>query len=313
VGGAPQIARLEVRTVRDETTRVLELLKGRADLAINAVSPQLLSTLQSSANVRVERVPGSGYAYLLFNLRDPALQDRRLRQAISCALTREEITRYKFEGTATPATGMLPRSHWAYSAGSVCDDDLGNASRLLDALNLPDPGHGRPRLTLSYKSSTDRFRKSVAEVIAAQERRAGVELDLKTLEFGTFSRDVKEGNFQVATLKWSAVIEPDLLRWVYDSHFVPSAANEFEGLNREEYANPAFDELVERATTVLDLDARGALYRQAQSILAEDLPVVPLWHEDVVVVHSAALQGFRASPHGWVNGLAHARKREATP
>jgi peptide/nickel transport system substrate-binding protein len=297
-----------VRVVRDETTRVLELLDGRADLVINAVSPQLLDTLRASPRLRVEAAPGSGFAYLLFNLRDPAVADPRLRQALSCALNREEIARYKFQGTARPASGMLPRGHWAYRRGSVCDDDLAAAGRLLDAAGLPDPGGGKPRLTLSYKTSTDRFRKSVAQVLAAQARRAGIALELRTLEFGTFARDLKEGNFQLATLKWSAVLEPDLLRWAYDSKFIPTEANHFEGLNRQAYASPAFDALVEAATSELDLGARAQLYRQAQDLLAQDLPVLPLWHEDVVVVRSAALVGFKPSPQGSLAGLARAQK-----
>jgi peptide/nickel transport system substrate-binding protein len=295
-----------VRTVRDETTRVLELMHGRADLVVSGISPQLLGVLRSAPGLAVETVSGTGHAYLALNLRDKTLADVRVRRALSCALDRAELAEFKFEGTATPATGLLPKNNWAYAPEPVCDNDPAQARKLLDEAGFPDPGRGRPRLVLSLKSSTDRFRKSVAGVIAAQVARAGIQLDLRSLEFGTFSRDVKEGSFQVATLKWSAVLEPDLLRWAYDSKYVPTAENHFEGLNRQAYRSASFDARVEAATAG-DATARAAAYAQAQAQLAADLPTIPLWHEDVVVVRSRALQGFRPSPHGFLGGLATAR------
>ncbi len=113
--GKPRISRLRIRTVRDETTRVLELLKGRADLMIGgAMSPASLPSLAENPSLRVLKRPGTGYAYLAFNLRRPPFSDARVRRAICQAIDASLITRTKFHGLAEPAAGMLPTAHWAY-------------------------------------------------------------------------------------------------------------------------------------------------------------------------------------------------------
>ncbi len=113
--GAPAIPRLHFRVVRDETTRVLELLKGRADLAINAVSPAVLPMLSQEPGLRVLSKPGTGYAYLGFNLRTGPLADVRVRQALCHLLEVQPLVEHKLHGLAVPATGMLPTHHWAYA------------------------------------------------------------------------------------------------------------------------------------------------------------------------------------------------------
>src|SRR5262249_17025980 len=113
--GKPRITKLVIRTVRDETTRVLELLKGRADVFVGvaAISPAVLPALRNYPALRVLTKPGTGYSYLGFNLRRPPFSDIRVREAVCHALDVSPIVRVKFHGLAQPATGMLPKSHWA--------------------------------------------------------------------------------------------------------------------------------------------------------------------------------------------------------
>lgn len=301
-GGTPTLPGLLIRTRRDESTRLLELARGEADLLLNAVSPQLLPVAREMAEVRVESEPGSGHAYLLLDTSDPALADPRVREALSCALDRKTLVAAKFQGLARPAIALLPPEHWAARPGTVCDDDLAAAERLLDAAGLPPASSGKPRLTLSLKSSTDRFRRSVAEAIAFQWARAGIAVEQRALEFGTFTRDLKAGAFQVATLKWSSVLEPDLLRLAHGAG--P------EGMNRSRLHDPRIEALLQEAAEATGESDRAERYLEAQALLGRALPTIPLWHEDVVVVRSTRLEGIHLGPHGFVTGLARARLRE---
>lgn len=310
VDGSPAIRRVVVRTVRDETTRVLELVKGRADLAVGSVSPAVLPALLASGRVAILRPGGTGYAYLVFNVRSGPAADARVRRAVDCAIDRDAIVKAKFKGTARPATGMLPRSHWAYADTPLCGHDPARARALLDQAGYPDPdGDGpRPRaLRLVYKTSTDRFRKSVALAMAEQLRAVGIDVELRTLEFSTFLKQVQRGAFEMASLKWSAVIEPDLLRWVFGCAQVPGEANSFVGWNRGGFCDPELDRAVEAAARAADDEERRRHYAAALERLARDLPYVPLWHEDNVAVVGRRLSGFVASPHGFFTGLAAAR------
>jgi peptide/nickel transport system substrate-binding protein len=313
-GGKPRISKLTLRTVRDQTTRVLELLKGRADLVLGSLSPAVFPSLQSNPALRVLARPGSAYAYLGLNVRQGPLADVRVRRAICHAIDVRPIIEAKFHGLAEPATGMLPKDHWAYAPTPGCQRDLQLAAKLLDEAGYQSAGAAvdlrKPRLHLSLKTSTDRFRKSIALIFQQQLAEAGIEVELRTLESGTFFNDVRKGNFELFSLVWSSVIEPDLMRWAFSIRNVPGPENNFGGLNRTGYGNPRLEPMLEEAARV-PRQERKRIYAQALAILDADLPYIPLWHESSPAVVSSRLQDFEPSAHGFFRPLG--RAREAMP
>lgn len=296
--GAPKMKALHIRVVRDETTRVLELLKGRADIIVNALSPAVLPALKDG-NVDVVTAPGMGFAYVGFNTRSGPLSDPRVRKAICHAIDVKPIVEAKFHGLAEAANGMLPKTHWAYEPTEGCGFDLQKAKALLDAAGFSDPDGDGPkvRLELSYKTSTDRFRKSIALVLKEQLLQAGILADVRALEFGTFFSDIRKGNFELMSMKWATVVEPDLMRQVYASNQIPTPENNWVGFNRGGFVNARVDALLEKALTAPH-DERKALYAQAQEIVDELLPYAPLWHESSVAAVSKRLRGFVPNAHG---------------
>jgi len=321
--GKPRITKLLIRTVRDQTTLVLELLKGRADLVVGAVSPPLFPALLADGRIRIRSRPGSAYAYLGLNLRSGPLADARVRRAICHAIDVEPLLQAKLHGVAEPATGMLPRWHWAYAKKNGCRHDAARAVQLLQEAGYAGPQAGaeppsaslaspapRPRLHLTLKTSTDRFRKSIALVFQEQLAAVGIDLEIRSLEAGTFFNDVRKGNFELFGLVWSQVLEPDLMRWVFSSSNIPGPENAFGGLNRMGYRNERLDEVLDRATRV-EREERKQLYAEAQAMIDADLPCIPLWHERSPAVLSARLQEYEPSPHGYLQPLAGAR--EAAP
>jgi peptide/nickel transport system substrate-binding protein len=314
--GKPRIPRLLVRVVRDETARVLELLKGRADLVLGDISPAVLPAVQRNPSLRILTRPGTGYSYVGFNLRGPPFSDLRVRRALCKALDIPLIAKAKFHDLAVTATGMLPHTHWAYSATSGCQRDVSEAATLLSEAGYitarsrelgASSSPAKPPLRFTLKTSSDRLRKSVALIIKEQLGQLGVEVELRALEFGTFFNDVRKGNFDAVTLKWASVIEPDLMRDVFSSRNIPTVENQFSGLNRGGYVNAQLDALLERAAGV-DRAQRLALYQKAQETLDRDLPYLPLWHEDRVAVVSSRLRDFQPSAQGFLKPLASARE-----
>lgn len=308
--GPPQLP-VEIRTVRDETTRVLELRKGRVDVLLNAVSAALLPALRAEDRLGVTVGPGAGVSYLMFNLEDPLLGRREVREAIALALDREAIAAYKFKGAARVADTLLRPEHWAYAADTAkWPHDLARAKALLDEAGLRDPDGDGPqmRFRVNFKTSTDRFRRSVALVMAAQLEQVGIGVDVAPLEWGTFMGDVKRGNFQLATLKLTPVIDPDVLRLAFHTESIPTEVNAWGGMNRMRYRSAEVDALLTRGRESADPSVRAEAYAEVQRIVARDLPALPLVHEDAVGVIARSVRGVEVDPQGSLHSLARARR-----
>jgi peptide/nickel transport system substrate-binding protein len=285
-------------------------MHGKADICFNAISPPLLDLLSRSSNLEILSTPGANAAYLMFQLSDAKVSDVRVRRAIGEAIDREAIARYKFAGHATVATTLLPPGNWARA-----DDlprlpyDPGAAAALLDEVGLKPDTRGI-RLSLDYKTSTDRFRRSIGLVLVDQLAKVGIDVNLTSLEFGTFFSDVRKGNFELATLKWVPIIDPDLYSLIFASSSIPTPENNTNGANRGHYINPEVDALLEQGRRADSEAARRQSYLKVQDILARDLPYVVLWYEDSTVVLRKGLSGLSLSPFGFFSSLASLRRVE---
>jgi peptide/nickel transport system substrate-binding protein len=144
--------------------------------------------------------------------------------------------------------------------------------------------------------------------MAAQLGAVGIAVDVRTFEFGTFFNDVKQGNFQLASMQTAAITEPDFLYTYFHSSRIPSPADMNAG-NRWRYKSTELDQLTERGRREMDTDERQRVHGEAQAILARDLPIIPLWHEDVIAVVNSTVEGYYVLPSARFPGLATARKR----
>jgi peptide/nickel transport system substrate-binding protein len=292
--GAPaRLARVRFAVVPDATTRALELRKGSADAAINALTPDTILTLQREPSIAVERAPGTVLQYLGFNLRDPILKDRRVRQAIAYALDRKPMIEYLWRNEAQPARSILPAQSWAYD-GNVqpYDHDPGRARQLLDAAGYPLNNGTRFHITM--KTSTDENTRLMVAVMQQQLREVGIALDIRSFEFATFFSDVTHGEFQMYGLRWIGGNEdPDIFEYAFDSAKFPPL-----GANRGYYSNARVDQLIAQGRREVGSVARKETYAELQRILAIDLPYIDLWYLDNVLVHNKRVSNLQLNPAG---------------
>jgi peptide/nickel transport system substrate-binding protein len=224
-----------------------------------------------------------------FNVQDPILRDRRVRQAIACAIDRQPIVDAIWRGKARLANSLLPPEHWARAADSEMASyphDTSRAQKLLDDAGFP-VGNDGIRVRLTLKTSTDETTRLLAAVLQQQLRSAGIDLQIRSAEFGTFYSDVTKGAFQIYALRWIGSNEdPDIFRYAYGSASIPP-----RGGNRGRYTNPRLDDLLKDAAVSSDHSERRGYYIAIQQILAEDLPGIPLWYPDNEVVHNHRVDG----------------------
>jgi peptide/nickel transport system substrate-binding protein len=299
---------VEIRFVPDDSARILMLVGGSIDLVQNAVRPDLVDDVRERPRVVVHAAPSVILTYVLLNNEDEHLRDVRVRQAIALAIDRKAIVAAEFGGRAVLATGLLPPSHWAYSADVArWDFDPARARALLDAAGLR-PGRDGVRLRLVYKTSAVDFRIAVARLIASQLGEVGIAVEVQPFEFATFFADIKKGNYQIATMQSSEITEPDFHHFYFHSSHIPDAKTDPDGGNRWRYRNAEMDEVTLAGRRETDPERRRPIYARAQQIVASDLPIIPLWHEDNVVLSNVDVQGYEIVPNARLVGLAAAAK-----
>lgn len=283
-----------LKVVPDDTMRGLELRKGTVDLIVNDVSPDIVWQMQREGKLQIATGPGSDYAYVALNLKDPILQNADVRRAIGFAIDRDAIVKYLRRGFAAPAVGILPPMSWAFQPDVFSfTHDPSEAKRLLDAAGFSDPdGDGpRARLALTLKTSTSEVYRIQAAAIQQDLARVGVTLHIRSQEFATLQSDMIKGNFQMYTAQFVGVTDPDMLRRVFHSSQVP-----LTGFNRVFYNDPAVDSLIDKASAAVDEAQRRALYGEVQRAVARAAPYIPLWYKTNVAVFQPGIHGVRLSP-----------------
>jgi len=295
-GARAGVERLLFKIVPDATTRVLELRKGSADIAVTSLSPDIIETLRRDSKLQIQEQPGSSLQYLAFNLRDPILKDVRVRQALAFAIDRAPVLHYLFHDQARLADSLLPPEHWAYN-GDVAhySYDPEKANLLLDGAGYARDAQG-VRFHLTMKTSnTDETTRLLAVVLQQQLRRVGIALDIRSYEFATFFSDVMKGEFQFYTLRWVGYSnqDPDIFEDVFDSASFPPKRD-----NRGYYSNSTVDRLIDAGRRTTAQEKRKEIYAQVQRIVAADLPYINLWYSDNVVVHTPRVRNVHVGPAG---------------
>lgn len=284
-GKIPKTKYLRLQIIKDDNIRVLKLLKGDIDLVQNGVPPLLLPKVLESKNLDMITEEGIVMAYLGVNLKDKALKDPRVRKAIAYAINRDEIISHRFGGMASKANSVLSPLNWAYAKDlKQYEYNPSKAKALLKEAGIDS-------INFSHKTSILKERIDIARMIAHQLGQVGVNVKVEPYEWGTFYRDVKSGNFQIYTLSWVGITEPDFFYDVAHSSQTPP-----KGFNRNRYSNPQIDKLVEEGRVTMDQEKRKEIYAKVQKILLDDLPYIPLWYEKNIVVYQKWLKGVSLRP-----------------
>lgn len=299
--GVPKLKHLTVRVIPDATTLVLEMRRGTVNLEINQIPFENVDEFTNSPKHQVIKKPGSVWQYIAFNLKDPQLAKREVRQAVAHAIDRERIVKDLLRGYGVPTDTMFAEGHWARASNlPAYPYDPNRAKQLLDQAGYRDPdGEGpQSRFTLSFKTSTDTEANLRAQMIQQMLQQVGIKVEIQTSEFGTFLDDVSKGKFQLYSLSRNGIADPDFYYVIFHSKNIPP-----EGQNRGYYSNPRVDALIGQGRATFDRSKRREIYSEIQRIVQEDLPYVSLYHQINVAVMEKDLQGYVMYPAGFWLGI----------
>ena len=292
-GGAPRIRQLVFRRFASEDALAQALADGAADVSA-ALSPERAAELRASASLTVDAQPGLGLTFLAVNNERSPFSDVRVRRALSKAVDRAALAREMLAGHAEPANAPLPPTLLGPdSRERELTFDRDAAQRLLADAHVP-PGFEatltvsrapRPYLLEPLRAAA-RIRDDLAQV--------GVALRLREVE--TWSEQVAittRGDYELALLGWRAdTLDPnDFLTALLDSSSIGTT-------NRSRYRSEAMDGLLKRARQERAPGSRLALYRQAEDLAQNDLPLVPLYHSAVLTAYRREVSGLVIGPTG---------------
>jgi peptide/nickel transport system substrate-binding protein len=287
----PYLDRIEFRPIPDETARSTALRNGEVDLLLDVAIKDLF-ILEKLPGIHVQQVPGTFWEYMGLNTRKPPLDDIRVRRAIALALDRPQLlSLIKFDRGRILPSGPIPSTHWAAWDGSPYAEPNPEAARaLLTEAGFPDGFD----LTLTVGSAFA-YQVDAAQVVKQQLRAVGIELELEALESGIFFDKLNQGDFEATLVGWLGFVDPD--EWLFNIFHS-------EGKwNQQGYANAELDTLLEKGQRITDRDARAKIYRNAQKIIAEEVPMAFLYLNDFISAQRPQVQGFTPHPTGTTRGL----------
>jgi peptide/nickel transport system substrate-binding protein len=293
--GAPRTRRLLFRRFASEDALARALAKGEAD-ASEALSPERAAELRLHQGVTLDAQPGLNLTFLAVNDERSPFSDVRVRRALSKAMDRAGLVRELLAGHAEPASAALP-------PGLLPPDtrareltlDRDTARRLLADARLPE-GFA-PTLTVSRAPRPYLLEPlQVAARIRDDLGRIGLTVRLREIEsWAEHVAVTSRGDYELALLGWRAdTLDPnDFLTALFDSGSIGTT-------NRSRYRSAAMDGLLKRARQDRSPASRLALYRQAQDLVQNDLPLVPLYHSAVLTAYRREVRGLVIGPTGVV-------------
>ncbi|MGZ3740269.1 MAG: ABC transporter substrate-binding protein, partial [Bdellovibrionota bacterium] len=270
----PKIAKIHLKTVRDDLSRYLKLKRGELDLVLNDMNYRKVELIMHDPSLPMSALAtdSASYAYMGVNQNSPNLRDPRVRLAIAKSFDLPELIKYKSRGFAKQARGMLAdMNYYANLQVPIVTRDLEGARRLLDEAGYSNGSNGKPPLHVTLKTSAGIVPVENARVLMAQAKEAGIIIEHRAYDWGIFFADVKSGNTELYTLSWTGITDPHLYFDLFHSSNIGKN-------NRTRYKNAEMDKLIMEGDSELDPAKRRPSYLKIQELAAADLPFISLWH-----------------------------------
>jgi peptide/nickel transport system substrate-binding protein len=293
------------RTIPEASTRVAALLAGEVDI-ITEVPPELVRLLDQTPGVQIYSAPSTRPIWMQLNVNRPPFDDMRVRQALNYAVDKELLIETLYNGMGQPLAGVLsPLNNMAHPDLTPYPYDPDRALELLAEAGWVDSNddgmlerNGQP---MAFVIDSPPEMAVLTESIAGLLREIGIDASVRVWEYGVVLPLLLSGERQAYVSDWG------------DSAFDPVGHIEAKWHTYEEgvpywgrgnfsnYSNPTVDELIVAGETEADVEARQALYYEAQEILYEEAPAVFLLLPNVFEAASDRVQNWEPASDSRIN------------
>jgi len=286
-GEGPYLETLIYQIIPDPNTAVQSLLNGEIDY-IDTVPNAQVPSVEANPEFKVTGKVYPSPLYFGFNLNSPPLDNVEVRRAIGMAIDRDQIVATALGGFGTAENRYYPSViEWASNPEATAPAlDVDGANALLDEAGLPLDGETRFELRLLHFTGWQEA-ADTATVVKEQLAAIGVNVELVLLEFAAWEEQLIAGDFELGLLGGFQGPDPANLsiRWGTDT-----------GLNHWGYANAEFDALLVEGDSQPTQEERAPMYFEAQAMLAEDIPGIPLALQTFFAGFTSRLSGVWLDP-----------------
>lgn len=280
---------IEFRPYLEASSRVIALQNGEIDVCINPPMNEL-QYLEEDDNITVHEQQGTRLFYFGFNVQKEPWDNETLRQAVSCAINREDVLTVALDGKGTLQKTILNRGLWGfYDDMEGFTFDVERAKELMAEAGYPDGG-----IETSLTFPTSGAYANIATVIQSNLAEIGINVSLNPMEEATLKESCVNGEHELFLWRWN---EDSKVDFVYRDLFYTGITS-----NYHHYADPYADELIDIVATEKDQDKRAAASTELQEYLVNASPQVPLYIANLVIAYNKNLQGqyfYGGGNHNW--------------
>jgi peptide/nickel transport system substrate-binding protein len=304
LGGPAAAQRIVLRVIPEASTLLTELFTGGIHVDIDVTPDQAASIEQRSGDARLHAFPGRTVYYIGWNNARPPFDDARVRLALAHAVNRQEIIEALLKGHGAIATGTIPPWHPLHPGNiNPLAYDTAAAGRLLGEAGWTDRNRdgtrenaaGQP-LRFVLLASDDPLRRSVVEVIQAQLRRVGVQVDVRVTEFQTMLQQHRNRDFDAVLTNW--VIDNFQVASSPFSLLHSSQADVPRSANRSSVRSRRLDALIDAGRAATDPTEQRRIWREFTLLLQEEQPLTFLFWLEELAASSQRLDGVSMDPRG---------------
>ncbi|MGZ0051020.1 peptide ABC transporter substrate-binding protein [Brevibacillus gelatini] len=266
-----KLDKIEFSMVEDENTELSMFENGELDWAgapTSALPTDAIPALKDSGKMITQPIAGT-YFYR-FNTEKAPFNNVKIRKAFAYAIDRQSLIDNILQAGQLPATGYVPPSMSVKADGYFKDNDIETAKKMLEE-GMKEAGISKlPTLTLSY--NTSEAHKKIAEAIQDQwKKNLGVDVKLENKEWKVYLDDVHQGKYQVARAGWLGDFNDPI-------NFLEMFKDKDGGNNDTRWENPKYKELLNQSALETDPDKRKAILAEAEQILMDEMPIMPIYY-----------------------------------
>ncbi|MEK4023958.1 MULTISPECIES: ABC transporter substrate-binding protein [unclassified Sporosarcina] len=281
--GLPYLDQVTWKAVPDETSRTTAIRNKEIDIILQ-LSPKDIQLLSKSDDLSVEPVTGTYWEYMGLNVNAGPLKEKAVRQAIATAIDREVMNNsVKFGQATILAGGPIPEGHWADAKlDTYSKPNIEKAKSLLKEAGYEDG------FAISLKVGQNKAQVDAAQVIKQQLQPVGIDVEILQQEDSIFFDALGKKDFEMSIVGWVGFVDPD--------EFLYNIFHTDEVWNQQGYSNAEVDRLLEEGRETADQDERFEIYKEAQSIIVKEAPMVFLYANQHASAIQKGVHGFDVNP-----------------